>query len=88
MIRSLAIPSLVLLGCCVASAYRAAVAAPDAVPVSSPAPSPPAVDKPTPVSPYALAARRHALAAAHTPLLVIPPSQRHTRSVSGQIQQH
>lgn len=55
-------------------------------PSTAPAADANASNKPAHVSPYALAARRHALAAANAPLLVIPPSQRRTRLVSGQAQ--
>ena len=76
----------VLLGCCLAQAFGAAL--PDAVPVAAVSnQSPPAADKPVHVSPYALAARRHALEAeANAPLLVVPPSQRRTRQAIGLVQ--
>lgn len=86
--KNLAMMGLVLLGCVLVSTSDAASTEPGVVP-----PGPPldasAAARPVRVSPYALAARRHALkVATNEPLPVMPPSQRHTRQAIGQVQQY
>lgn len=79
---------LVLLGCFIVSTSDAASTEPGFVHAEPPLDASETA-KPVRVSPYALAARRHALKVATSePLPVMPPSQRRTRQAIGQAQQY
>lgn len=80
--------------CCLVPAWSAAATEPEVSGAVQPtssvsSPAAPGANAPAPVSPYVLAARRHALAVGvKGPGPVVPPSQRRTRQAIGQLSQY